>query len=101
MDLDLKKSMTEVVRWYLLVALDAGRPLPVNEDILVRALNDASLPVTHSDLRRELDYLRDRKLIEVTGEDSDRWEASLTALGVDVVEYTTDCRPGIARPPKR
>ena len=98
--LDLKKSLTEVARWYILVALDAGRPLPVSEDILLRTLDDVPLKLTHHELRRELDYLRDRKIIEVQDVD-EHWSAQLTALGVDIVEYTVECRPGIARPPRR
>jgi len=97
----LHKAAVDTVRWYVLVALDAGRPLPVNEDILLRTLNDAQFHVTHHELRRELDYLADRKLIELGGVDDDHWFASLTSLGVDVVEYSVECKPGIARPPKR
>lgn len=100
-ELDLRKSVIEVARWYTLVALDAGRPAFVNEDIVLRTLNDASIAITHHEMRRELEYLCDRKLIELQGKEGDVWEARLTSLGVDVVEYTVDCRPGIARPSKR
>ncbi len=99
--LDLHKATVESVRWYILRALDAGRPMPVNEDILLRTLDGADFPITIHELRRELDYLGLRKLVEMKGKDDDFWEASLTQLGIDVVEYTIECKPGIARPPKR
>lgn len=101
LEIDSKERLLEVARWYLLVALDAGRPYPMHDDTLWRALCDSSLRLTMLEMRRELAYLADRKLVEVSGMFSDRWEAKLTALGVDVVSYTVECRPGIGRPPKR
>lgn len=99
--IDLRKSAIELARWYILVALNAGRPAGVSEELLVRVLADTDYKLTPHELRRELDYLRDRSLITLRGEAEDRWVADLTALGVDVVEYTVECKPGIARPPKR
>lgn len=99
-EMDINKAVRESVRWYILVALNAGRPFPVGEDILVRTLIDAKLRMTTGELRRELDYLADKGLVEV-GQNRDDWEASLTALGVDVVEYTVDAPPGMSRPAKR
>ncbi|MNW20815.1 hypothetical protein D3C71_2213900 [compost metagenome] len=55
---------------------------------------------TELELRRELDYLADRELVKLTKEPSGRWFATLTRYGTDVVEYTVDCEPGIARPSK-
>jgi hypothetical protein len=55
---------------------------------------------TALELRRELDYLHDRRLVQVTKEPGGRWYAELTRYGVDVAEYTVDCAPGIARPTK-
>lgn len=98
--IDSKERLIETARWYLLVALNAGWPYAMSEDTLWRTLCDSSLRLTLTEMRRELAYLAARKLVEVT-ESSDRWEAKLTALGVDVVLYTVDCKPGIARPPKR
>lgn len=97
---DMEKLQREEIRWRILKILDAGRPLPVSEAITLRALQDSNLVVTPHSLRRELDYLEDRKLVTVTGKDSPTWSADLTRLGVDVVEYTLDCDPGIARPKK-
>ena len=97
---DVEKARREEIRWRLLVGLDAGRPYPVNERILYRLLHDVALPITMNELRRELDYLRERGLIKVSGEEDGDWTAELTRHGVDVVEYTVPVEPGISRPPK-
>jgi hypothetical protein len=99
-EIDLEKANREEARWRILRALDAGRPRPVSETIIFRTLQDIELPLTPHGLRRELDYLRDRGLILVTAEDSPTWLAELTRYGVDIVEYTIACEPGIARPKK-
>lgn len=97
---DIEKAEREVMRWRILQVLNAGRPMPVSEMIVLRALHDSHQPVTASKVRIELDYLSDRKLVTITGLNSPVWSAELTRLGVDLVEYTVDCDPGIARPPK-
>ncbi|ERB06718.1 hypothetical protein [Escherichia coli] len=55
---------------------------------------------TQLELRRELDYLADRKMVELERRPSGDWFADLSRLGVDIVEYTVECGPGIARPEK-
>lgn len=97
---DLDQARREEARWRILKGLDAGRPYPVSEAILFRLLHDVQLPVTALDVRRELDYLEDRKLLTLAGKDSPVWAAELTRYGVDIVEYTIACEPGIARPAK-
>lgn len=99
-EVDLERAQREELRWRVLKTLDAGRPLPVSETIILRTLQDIRLPVTPNGLRRELDYLADRELIAIDGRNSPVWLAELTRVGVDVVEYTVDCDPGIARPRK-
>jgi hypothetical protein len=96
----LEKAKREVARWRILKVLDAGRPGRVNEQLILLALNDAEVALTQTELRRELDYLRDRKLVTVHGEQTPTWTAELTHYGVDLVEYTVDVFPGIARPPR-
>ena len=56
--------------------------------------------VTALELRQQLEYLSDRKLVALVKQPSGRWFADLTRLGVDIAEYTIDCQPGIARPEK-
>lgn len=99
-EVDLERAAREECRWRILKTLDAGRPVAVSETIVLRTLQDISLQLTPHGLRRELDYLADRDLIEITGKNSPTWCAELTRTGVDVVEYTIDCQPGIARPQK-
>lgn len=99
-EVDLEKAHREQMRWRILRVLDAGRPLPVSEVVILQVLQEAALPVTPSSLRRELAYLEERRLVKLGGRDSPVWSAELTRFGVDVVEYTIDCLPGIARPTK-
>ena len=99
-DIDLQKQQREQARWRILRILDAGRPTPVSENILLGALNDNKFALTIQELRRELDYLDDRKLVRLLDQDTAQWSAELTHYGVDIVEYTIPCLPGIARPPK-
>lgn len=96
--MDLEKAQREEMRWRILKVLDAGRPFPVNESLILRTLQDVSLPATAQELRRQLDYLEDRKLIKLLGVGTGLWSAELTHYGVDLIEYTVDCFPGIARP---
>jgi hypothetical protein len=97
---DLEKKRIEVLRWRIIQTLDVSRPYPLNEDVIMAAVGGEDMPVTPRELRRELDYLEDRKLIQITGKDTAYWSAELTHHGVDVAEYTVECLPGIARPPK-
>lgn len=96
----LEKAKRETARWRILRILDAGRPGKLDEQLVLVALNDAQVSLSASELRRELDYLRDRKLVELEGEGSPMWRATLTRYGIDIVEYTIECGPGIARPPR-
>ncbi|MBN9795677.1 hypothetical protein DMP17_44995 [Pseudonocardia sp. TMWB2A] len=98
--MDFEKAHREQTRWRILKVLDAGRPLPVSELVISQALDDATLGLTPNTLRRELTYLSDRKLLTIHGRHAAVWSAELTHFGIDVVEYTVDCMPGIARPKK-
>ena len=98
--MDLEKARREALRWRILQTLNVGRPYAVGEDVLLATVGGEDMPVTPMELRRELDYLEDRKLIELSGKCNPLWSASLTRYGVDLVEYTVECDPGIARPGK-
>lgn len=98
--IDMEKLHREQVRWRILNVLNAGRPFPTNEALVLQVMHDSSLMITPHELRRELDYLEDRKLVIIQNRHSPMWSAELTHYGVDIVEYTTDCFPGIARPKK-
>ena len=84
----------------LMLALNKARPYTSNERFLLAVMQAIYPDATALELRRELDYLADRRMLELVKEPSGTWFGDLTRLGVDVVEYTVDCGPGIARPQK-
>lgn len=96
---DMDKARRETNRWLILQCLDSARPLGAGEALLMSALSDVTR-LTQLELRRELDYLQERKLVDLSGQNSPQWHAKLTRHGVDVAEYTVDVDPGIARPHK-
>jgi hypothetical protein len=98
--MDQNQKLKEVLRWRIMQTLNVGRPYPVGEDTILATVAGDDMPITPLDLRREMDYLEDRKLVCLTGKNTPIWAAELTHYGVDVVEYTLECHPGIARPPK-
>ncbi len=98
--IDLEQRQREEARWRILRILDAGRPIGVNETIVWRVLHDVKIPFSPMQVRRELTYLRDLRLVVIEGEESETWSAKLTSEGVDIVEYTIAAPPGIARPKK-
>ena len=98
--MDMEKARREAIRWHILIALNAGRPEDVAEPLILIAIQSIPIECTARELRRELDYLRDRELVTLKQNDGAPWLAGLTRHGVDVVEYTVDCDPGIARPRK-
>lgn len=98
--MDMEKSQRELIRWYIMVAINSGRPYPVAEPLILAAIQTIPIECTAMALRRELDYLRDRKLATLKTPEGAPWVAELTHYGVDVVEYTVDVLPGIARPKK-
>ena len=98
--IDLEKQKREQTRWLILLTLNAARPIGANESLILQTINDVPLAITQRELRRELDYLEERSLVRVTGNDSPLWSAELTRYGIDLVEYTCECEAGIARPKK-
>lgn len=98
--IDFEQRQREDARWRILRVVDAGRPVPVSEQVVWRVLGDINLSFSLNQVRRELSYLRDLTLVELSGEESDTWFAKLTAGGVDVVEYTAKAPAGVARPRK-
>jgi hypothetical protein len=96
---DMEKAQRETKRWMILQCLYCSRPYGAGEALLLSALSD-SVQITQLELRTELDYLQERELATITGRDTPQWNAKLTRIGVDLVEYTIPCEPGIARPQK-
>nr|DAI09000.1 MAG TPA: hypothetical protein [Caudoviricetes sp.] len=98
--IDTAKIRRETIRWYLILALYNARPEEIVEDVLQMTMQSIYPDATPIEVRKELDYLADRKLVSLKKEPSGRWWADLTRYGVDIAEYTIDCDPGIARPKK-
>ncbi|MXR36722.1 hypothetical protein [Craterilacuibacter sinensis] len=98
--LDPLKARRESMRWAILLTLNNARPVGAHEALILSTLQGVYPDATALELRRELDYLADRTLIDIKRDPAGPWAADLTRLGVDIVEYTVDCQPGIARPAK-
>lgn len=98
--MDIGKARREELRWLILQALYAAQPMGVSESIVKNAIEAVILDVTLVEIRRELDYLAERELVTVTHKDMPAWFGKINNHGVDIVEYTVECRPGIARPKK-
>lgn len=94
----LAKIRREQIRWFLLTSLNISRPMGMYTEALLPIVQATYGDATHQEVRRELDYLEDRELVVIQRDGMERWYSQLTRLGVDVVEYTVACEPGIARP---
>jgi hypothetical protein len=92
------KVRRESLRWFLLTALNHARPQGMYTEALLPIMQSVYPDATHLEIRTELDYLQERGLVEIAKDPTDRWFARLDRYGIDVVEYTVPCDPGIARP---
>jgi hypothetical protein len=97
---DIAKARREGMRWNIIVTLNKARPYTTSEAFLLDVMRAIYPDATALEIRRELDYLSDRQLVDLKKEPSGTWFADLTRIGVDVAEYTVECDPGIARPEK-
>lgn len=100
MNLDFAKVRRESLRWLLLLALNHARPVAAHESLLTTTARGVYTDATDMEIRRELDYLEDRKMVKITRHPAGFWTVEPTALGTDIAEYTVDCHAGIARPEK-
>lgn len=94
----VRLERARTMRWLLLVTLNVSRPVGMYADAM-RPIIAATYPdVTEQEVRRELDYLAARELVELRQEPHGAWYAKLDRHGIDIVEYSIDCEPGISRP---
>lgn len=100
MSVDIARTRRESMRWNLINTLDKARPHTSNEQFLLEVMQAIYPDATALEVRRELDYLADRGLVELNKTPGGTWFADLTRYGVDIAEYTIECDPGIARPVK-
>ena len=97
---DAAKIRRETLRWNILLVLNNARPIGAAEELVLATVQGIFPDATALEVRRELDYLGVRELVNIKKEPSGRWFADLTRHGVDIAEYTVDCQPAIARPQK-
>ena len=95
-----EKARREGMRRHLVNTLHKARPYTTSEVFLLDVMRGIYPDATALELRQQLDYLADRKMVELNKQPSGMWFADLTSLGVDIAEYTVECYPGIARPEK-
>ena len=100
MSVDPARARREHMRWLLILTLNNARPMGAYEEVVLATVQGMYADATQLEVRRELDYLADRRLADVERQPDGRWFAELTRYGVDLAEYTIDCEPGIARPVK-
>lgn len=77
---DITRVRRESLRWSLLVALNKTRPYTASETLLLEVSRAIYPDTTQLELRRELDYLADRKMVELEKRPSGDWFADLVAL---------------------
>lgn len=97
-EINIDRKQREEARWIILRTCDAARPMAARENQIARILADVALGMTERELRRELTYLAEKQLLSIPNLKAKVWHGSLTAYGIDVVEYTKDAPPGIDRP---
>jgi hypothetical protein len=86
-------------RWLILRVLDAGKPIGASEYIMATCLEGLNLTCNREELRRDLRFLQEIKLIDLDEQELDYgWYGRLRAEGAHVVDYKTPAPEGIARP---
>lgn len=98
--IDQARIRREALRWLILLTLNNARPIGAFEGPILSVAQSEYPDATPLELRRELDYLAGRELVNVDKQPGGRWFADLTRFGTDIAEYTIACEPGIARPAK-
>lgn len=99
-DVDHEKIRREFGRWLLLLALNNASDQGIEESVLLEVLRARWHDATRNETRKQLTYLDERELVKLVKRPDNVWHAKLTRYGFDIVEYTVDCDPGIARPAK-
>ena len=94
----IEKARREAIRWHLLKAISLSLPQGIYTEPLLDIVRAVYPDATHQEVRRHLDYLEARSLVTIAKDPLDRWMVDLTRHGIDLVEYTVEVEPGIARP---
>jgi hypothetical protein len=95
------KQRREFMRWIILRTLDLYRPSNGVFRTIVQVVQGEFPDATDMEVHRHLDYLEERELVAVSKDPLGQVRVELKRYGIDIVEYTVECDPGIARPPMR
>lgn len=98
--IDPVKARREGMRWNILNTLHKAAPYSYSEVLLLDVMRGIYPDSTQDEVRKHLDYLEARELVTLTKQPSGLWFSDIDRYGVDIVEYTVECEPGIARPPR-
>lgn len=98
--IDLDKARREHLRWLIILACNNASPQELAESVILSIAQAVYPDSSALEIRKALDYLADRNLVQLRKDPSGPWWANLTRYGTDIAEYTIDCAPGIARPQK-
>jgi len=92
------RARHETLRWLLLLTLNIARPNEASVGMLRSVVHGVYQDATELEIKRELDYLDGRDLVTLRTDPLGLVFAKIERFGVDIVEYTVPCEPGIARP---
>jgi hypothetical protein len=93
----MEKARREEMRWLILFALREAQEIGLSEHLIRVVMTDVMPDATELETRRALDYLAERTLVSIEKKRA-VWFAKINRHGIDIVEYTVPCDPGIARP---
>lgn len=88
------------LRWAILRTVMVGGHLGATETMVLDVARAEYLTMERGALRDEIAYLESRNLVVVERSEVQPWRLTLTRYGRDLVDYTCDVAPGIARPPR-
>ena len=72
-----EKARREGMRWHLINTLNKARPYTSSEVFLLDVMRGIYPDATAMELRQQLDYLKDRRLLVLTKQPSGMWFADL------------------------
>jgi hypothetical protein len=98
--IDHAKVRRDAMRWYILLTLYNAQPTGCYEELILSTISAMYEDATALEVRNQITYLAERELVRLRREPAGRWFGQLSRFGVDIVEYTIDVEPGIARPVK-
>lgn len=89
----IAKQRREGMRWNIINTLNKARPHTTSETFLLDIMNAIYPQTTALELRQQLDYLADRKMVDLNKAPHGLWFADLTSLGVDIANIRWSAVP--------